>query len=100
MQKLIDEIHRAFLVLITPGCWLRVGNYSQEWDDKLNELMKREKFKPIDKYTVRLGNLEIWIGNHPYASFELENCGVLPRRSTAILAHEKMIKDLVEEAGG
>lgn len=109
MQKLIDELHRAFLVLITPACWVRSGLYSPIWDKRLNELMKREKFKVHNKYVAKISDFDVWIGNHPYSSFSLEaEIGkfkpfsmeeVLPRRSTAILAHKKMIKDLVEESG-
>lgn len=79
---------------------MRVGRYSEEWDKKLNELMETKKFQFIDRFTAKLGNFEIWVSNHPYGSFApyfKGNCDMLPKRSTALLAHKKMVKDVCEQ---
>ena len=60
-------------VAINPRYWIMDEWYSSKWDKELNDLMERYDFKiEPHSYThlvVKLGNKEIWVGNHPYASF-------------------------------
>jgi len=43
--------------------------YSKEWDLRLNQLMNEHSFTGISDYSAYLGDTELWISNHPYASF-------------------------------
>ena len=56
------------MILLYPHCWIRTGRYVPMWDLTLNIMMdKGMKIEPIDQYTVRMGNYEIWISNFPYS---------------------------------
>lgn len=43
--------------------------YSKEWDLRLNQLMNEHSFTRISDHSAYLGDTELWISNHPYASF-------------------------------
>lgn len=89
------DLLAAFRVLTTPSCWLQNYPYSPEWDKELNRLMASQRFENVDKYTATLGRHEVWISNHPYASFTLRNLGVRPKRSTILRAQRKLIGDVI-----
>lgn len=94
----MKAIRNALRVLLTPGCWIQVKRYSPEWDKRLLELLETERFHSINKWTVKLGDQEIWIENHPYASFAPYfyslysgiDAEVRPRRSTILYAMDKL----------
>jgi hypothetical protein len=54
--------------ILNPRWWFMNYNYSKQWDIIINQLLDKHKMKNIDQYTAKLGNLEIWISNYPYAS--------------------------------
>lgn len=88
---------RAWLkVIFTPSCWLQNNVYSETWDKKLNQLMAIRDFDVIDEYHAKIGGYTVWIKNHPYASFSPVGpiINVRPRRSTILMAGEKVINDL------
>lgn len=70
------------------------------WDKKLNELLDNNKFVKRDKYTVELGDTNLWVSNHPYASFTLYDRKrgtvgeVRPKRMTIYKAWKKLKKDI------
>jgi hypothetical protein len=52
--------------------WIMNESYSAKWDKELNSLMNTYDFKKMvyeSDYVVKLGEREIWVANHPYASF-------------------------------
>jgi len=86
-------------VLLNPKTWLTVGNYDGKWNYELLELMENHKFKKRGQFTVKLGDREIWISNHPYASFSIYEYnpetfkvvrGGIPRRATMQKAWDKL----------
>lgn len=91
-----DLVSLLIRVLTTPSCWLQNNSYSRQWDRRLNELMAKHKFVRVSKHTARLGDLLIWVANHPYASFspygEHEQ-DIRPRRVTIFRAHDKLMSD-------
>lgn len=83
-----------------PDYWVLNSKYDETWNDVLNGLMKNFEFEaptyPSD-HTAMLGNGEIWVSNHPYASFtphnNLSNDDVRPSRLTIVRARRKYLKD-------
>jgi hypothetical protein len=76
--------------------------YSSKWDKELNDLMERYDFeaKPHSyiHLVVKLGYKEIWVGNHPYASFtdrsSFRNISGRPSKLTIYKAKQKLDIDL------
>ena len=84
-----------FRILFTPSIWIRNGKTSFFWDAQLKEAMKKHKFVLKDGYAIAsLGELDIWIANHPHASFTPAFADLFPKRSTVLEAHDKLIKDI------
>lgn len=108
IKEVIEKIKGGLRVLFTPACWIQNGSYCRVWDRKLNELMQKYKFTDYDGYIAKLGDFEIWVANHPYASmtdFGLKR-GLypfyqLPRpsRITILRAHDKFKRDIAEVYG-
>jgi len=62
--------------IFRPSYWLMHGRYDKKLDEFMNKLMDTYKFANRGGYstdgklyTVFLGDVEVWIGNHPYCSF-------------------------------
>lgn len=51
--------------------WIMNNSYSREWDEILNKLMDKYKFVHERECVAALGDTEIWVANHPYASMAL-----------------------------
>lgn len=92
----MNKITGLLRVLLTPSCWMRVGKYSTEWDLEFTELMENHTFEGRKEYSVQLGPVRVWLGNHPYASFSSFKydgqvvCGPLPKRITVLRAMDKL----------
>jgi hypothetical protein len=73
--------------------------YNPLWDRLFNVLMDKHKFEITGPYTARLGNCDVWIGNHPYASMRPYNNynQFRPSRATIERAHKKLIIDTFED---
>ena len=85
-------------VLLTPSCWVRIHRTSRIWDKQLQKLLEENKWRNHDWYTAYLDNNEIWISNHPYASFcpyKPVKLNVLPRRKTVLYAADRLEQDLL-----
>ena len=89
-------------VLFTPGCWLQQNFYSAEWDAELRQhIQSNRPFLLICEYTAKIGGRDVWISNHPYASFSLmitkgnyyRLTGFRPKRITMLEAHDKLMSD-------
>jgi hypothetical protein len=88
-------------VAINPRYWIMNEWYSSKWDKELNDLMERYDFEAEPhSYThliVKLGNKQIWVGNHPYASFtdySVRNIPGRPSKLTIYKAKQKLERDL------
>ncbi len=93
LEKILTNVSMIF----RPNYWLMNNRFSKSWDTTLLHLMKRHRFKRNCEHTAWLGNVLIWTSNHPYSSFtpyENYKIGVRPRRSTIMLAQEKLEADL------
>lgn len=71
-------------ILTTPSCWLRNSKVSKAWDVRLNEMLDEPTFSKVDRYTVTLNGVSIWVENRFYAACSIypEGDEFLPRRST------------------
>lgn len=86
-----------FLRTLNPSMWVMIHAYSAEYDAALLALMEKHRFRDLRSHTVMLGEHELWIANHPYASFKpyvgWNGINVRPSRKTILLAHDRMMKD-------
>lgn len=64
-MKWLKEFCQAY----RPRMWVMNYDYSETWDKKLNDLLDNYNFTEISKHTTMLGNVQVWIGNIPYAAF-------------------------------
>lgn len=92
MRFIIDTL----IIILNPRNWIMNDKYSFTWDSKLNLLLDKYDFKDINEYTAKLNNEEIWIANHPYASFTKYSLGYdrkRPSRYTILKAKRKLEYD-------
>ncbi len=60
-------------VMITPSCWLQNEAYDDKWDKQLNQAIDlRIPFRDIQEHNALILDKEVWISNHPYASFTID----------------------------
>lgn len=66
-----EWVYWTLQVFLTPTCWLQNYPFSKNWDYELNALLMMEepKEKEFSRYSLLLGTREVWVANHPYASF-------------------------------
>lgn len=97
-------------VLLTPRCWLQNSKFLKDWDQELLARIKQGyKFKLTDfgGYSADIGGEEIWIENHPYASFTTGKNGkgyefgsdehnIRPARTTILYARDVLEKHCPE----
>ena len=88
-------------IMFRPNYWFMNYKFNEYWDKKLNNLLAQNEFTEINNYTAKLGSIEIWHENHPYASFcrELllnDKLSVIIRPSlyTIFMANKKLNKAL------
>lgn len=84
-------------VILTPSCWSQNYTYSEAWDKKLNALMDEHDFTEITEHTAQIGEVCVWVANHPYASFTPYGNmpSVRPKRTTILRAWDKLVSDMV-----
>ena len=94
MTKLEKQI-RSLQFMFRPRFWMMNDPFSQEWDDKLNQLM--DKFEPkygkpnsIDGqiHTVSFNGNVVWIQNYPYAYATPYPVDIRPSRLTILRLYE------------
>lgn len=95
----MNKLRNFFRVLFTPGCWIQNDHeFSQAWDVELNYLLDTYTFANFDRFTAMLGRQEVWVANHPYASFRPIPSGsdlplyIRPSRSTILRAGDLLNK--------
>ncbi len=72
-----------------PRYWIRNYATSQGLADEINRLLDSGvEFTEIGVHRANLGHLNLWIQNHPYASFERHGC--MPDRRTVIRASDAL----------
>lgn len=74
-----------FLISLLPSYWMQLNRYNSTWDKKLNELIDAGvPFKRASPFLATIGGFDVWIANHPYASFTIGLLGddVRPSRAT------------------
>lgn len=81
-------------VILSPSYWIMNDSYSKVWDNELTRLMSEHKFTKLSTHTAYLGDVCIWVGNHPYASFTPYGANIRPSRLTIMRAYEKLIEDV------
>lgn len=95
MSTILDFVWAVF----HPSFWPIGNSYSEEWDKKMNELMKTEVFKKVEWGVWSLGNMHIRVSDYPY-SFGT-GVGVLervrPSRRTVKKLHEHLVRSCVRE---
>ncbi len=85
-------------VLTTPSCWIQNEPYSPAWDAECRRLlMEKVPLVRKDRYHGTWGPYDVWLENHPYASFTLYNCDAelkhgRPSRSVILRAYS-LIRD-------
>ena len=93
----LDRILYKIRVLLMPGIWMRVGEYSDAWDMQLTKWLDdpNTKYKIEDSYTCLINDNDhhVWISDWPYAyggSYKFGSERKLPSRATAIRLHDKL----------
>lgn len=76
-----------FRYLFRPSFWLSNYSVNKEWDYTLNELIDNAKNIKIQRNTMEIDGVGIWIANFPYAygnpyKFMGPEFNFLPRRIT------------------
>ena len=88
------------IVLFSPSTWIQIeGRFSKAWDDELKRLISSDdtNFEVLSPYRVKIGQNEVWVGNHPYASMRLQQLGGLrPHRATILRAGQWIEQMLVK----
>ena len=94
----IPDFFIRIKLIFNPRYWGMNESYSPQWDKKLRYLMKEHTFRDLGNTgcSAVLGNEEIWVANHPYASFTngFNKSEGRPSRLTIYKAYEKLIKDM------
>jgi len=89
----MKNIIRNIEILLRPSYWSQNYKFSKEVDKSLNYLLDKYEFTNIDECTARLGSTKIWIANHPYASFRIDEFPIKnlrPSRKTILRAYKKL----------
>jgi hypothetical protein len=79
-----------------PDYWLMNYPFDKEWDDELNSLLTNYPFTDIGDYHAKLGSTNIWIRNHPYASFRKSASGSYRPSRLTILKAKKLLDRQIE----
>ena len=53
--------------MLDPRAWIQAYPTCREWDAILNEQLDKHGAFRVDKFTARVGSLEVWVENWPYS---------------------------------
>jgi hypothetical protein len=105
MKNDIVKFVKNLQFLFRPNYWDMNYSYNETWDTVLNYLLDNHAFviQDGDRHVATLNGLEIWVANHPYASFtpwdsrltQILGRDVRPSRLTLVRAH-KMYQQSIE----
>lgn len=97
MNKFLYWVSAVVFGLLTPSMWIRNKVTDQALDEWFREcLSEGVYFTHISIYTARLKGVEVWIANHPYASFTVDGSG-LPSRLTVYRLQKLLMRSRVEQ---
>lgn len=97
MNKLLYWISAVVFCLLTPSMWVRNHATDQALDEWFREcLSEGVYFTHIGRQTAKLKGVEVWITNHPYASFRVGGSG-LPSRLTVYRLQKLLMRSRVEQ---
>lgn len=97
MNKFLYWVSAVVFGLLTPSMWLRNHRTDQALDEWFREcLSEGVHFTNIGRCTARLKGVEVWIANHPYASFTVDGSG-LPSRLTVYRLQKLLMRSRVEQ---
>ena len=87
-------------VIATPSCWLQNYTYSSLWDRELRRMLdKGDKIVIVDNYYVKIGGVEVWVENYPYAYGRPNGIEIRPSRSTVLRLHDAVLVVHLKNAG-
>jgi hypothetical protein len=93
-RHLLEELKWFFVFMFKGEYWDPLYKQDRTWDTELNDLLDNYDFIEIKEHTAKLGNYEIWISNHPFASFSnyssSHDSKILPLRRTRLRAWKKL----------
>lgn len=89
-----------FYRLFRPRHWSRGHPTNLKWDAFLLDAVKSGGILPVDQYTVLIGGVEVWVGNHPYASFTpyRSSVKVMPTARTVDILTDIILEKVVHDA--
>ena len=95
-------IYWKLKALFTPSCWIQNQCYCELFDAWLiSQLDKKEVFKDITIFGACfasvIGGRELWIENHPYASYRPTRSGFRASRATTLRARAWHLECLKQE---
>ena len=106
MKKFFQNLQFLF----KPNFWFMNDGYSKEWDEIVNLSMEKEE--PVfgtpngldgKIYTVKFGDVEIWISNYPYGygcpspiSYNNNITQKRPSRLTILKLHQYLSPKIIE----
>ena len=79
--------------VVRPRYWGMNYSYDKSWDTKLNKLLDEHTFTIIGQHTAKLGPIDLWICNYPYASYRSPSRSYRPSRLTIVRCRKKLKKD-------
>lgn len=70
LDNIKEYLNFSLDVLSHPMSWVfGRADVSDSWNSEFVGLIKEHQFSERTEYTAKLGDTEVWTGNHPYASF-------------------------------
>lgn len=78
---------------ILPIYWHRQGEFDEEWDNELWNLIKDNQIHFVGNYVAHIGKYQVWISNYPYASGDrrmYDVNGSTCSRATAIYLNQQL----------
>ncbi len=89
-------------IITSPSLWISNHPVDMGWDAWLNDAMDWNEFEIISEHRAEIRGVEVWIGNHPYASFapiapDGGVLGILPRRLTRVRAMNQMMRSITSQ---
>lgn len=81
---MIERIKDILFALLWFPAWIVIGKIDKDYDKWLRSKIKQKvKVEPINKYTVKFDNHEMWICNYPYGFGHIYRFDdYVPRRRT------------------
>lgn len=89
--RAVRRLREFVMVLVRPSYWVMNYPYSEEWDTELRWLLDSGyTFEDVNEHHARIGDYEVWIANHPYASFTVQG-DIRPSRVTIMRARRVLM---------